>query len=58
MRQEDKLKVALERLEHATRKTISTRSYCKDARSLKIIEEIIKEQLLNAPSHSSARRSR
>lgn len=51
----DKLKAALERLETSTRKIIQTRGYSKDAKSLKLLEEMIKEQLTNANSRSSAR---
>lgn len=51
----DKLKAALERLETSTRKIISTRGYSKDAKNLKLLEEMIKEQLTNAHPHSSTR---
>jgi hypothetical protein len=51
----DKLKAALERLETSTRKIIQTRGYSKDAKSLKLLEEMIKEQLTNAHSRSSTR---
>lgn len=44
----DKLKEALARLETSTRKIIATRGYSKDAKSLKALEEMIKEQLTNA----------
>lgn len=49
------LKAALERLETSTRKIISTRGYNKDAKSLKLLEEMIKEQLTNAHPRSSTR---
>lgn len=51
----DKLKAALERLETSTRKVIETRGYSKDAKSLKLLEEMIKEQLKNAHPGSSTR---
>jgi hypothetical protein len=51
----DKLKAALERLETSTRKVIETRGYSKDAKSLKLLEEMIKEQLKNAHPSTSAR---
>jgi len=51
----DKLKTALERLETSTRKIIQTRGYAKDAKSLKLLEEMIKEQLTNANPRSSTR---
>ncbi len=50
-----KLQAALERLETSSRKIISTRGYSKDAKSLKLLEEMIKEQLQNANPRSSAR---
>ncbi len=51
----EKLKAVLERLETSTRKIISTRGYSKDAKSLKLLEEMIKEQLTNAYPSSSTR---
>lgn len=51
----EQLKAALLRLETSTRKIISTRGYNKDAKSLKLLEEVIKEQLTNAYSRSSTR---
>lgn len=51
----NKLQEALERLEVSTRKIIATRGYNKDAKSLKVLEEMIKEQLTNANPRSSAR---
>lgn len=50
-----KLQAALERLEISSRKIVSTRGYSKDAKSLKLLEEMIKEQLQNAHSGSSTR---
>lgn len=52
---ENKLKTALDRLEQSTRKVISTRGYSKDVKSLKALEEMIREQLTHANSRSSAR---
>lgn len=52
---EDKLKKALERLETSGQKIISTRGYGKDAKSLKLLEELIREQLGNANTRSSTR---
>lgn len=52
---EDKLKTALERLETSTRKVISTRGYSKDVKSLKVLEEMIREQLTNANTRSATR---
>jgi hypothetical protein len=53
--QEKDLKAILERLENSTRKTISTRGYTKDAKSLKILEETLREQLGHANTRSSTR---
>lgn len=50
-----KLQATLERLEMSTRKIIQTRGYSKDAKSLKLLEEIIKEQLTNANTRSATR---
>jgi hypothetical protein len=52
---EDKLKAALVRLEQSTQKVIDTRGYTKDVKSLKVLEEMIREQLINANSRSSTR---
>lgn len=50
-----KLQAALERLETSTRKIIATRGYSKDAKSLKLLEEMIKEQLTHANTRSATR---
>lgn len=52
---EDKLKKALERLETSAHKIVSTRGYGKDARGLKLLEEMIREQLGNATTRNSTR---
>jgi hypothetical protein len=52
---EDKLKAALERLETSAQKIVNTRGYGKDAKSLKLLEELIREQLGNANTRSSTR---
>lgn len=51
----DKLKAALDRLEASTYKIIQTRGYSKDAKSLKLLEEMIKEQLTNAHPRTATR---
>ena len=51
----DKLKIALQRLETSAQKIVSTRGYGKDTKSLKMLEELIKEQLINANARSSTR---
>jgi len=52
---EDKLKAALTRLEQSVQKVIDTRGYTKDVKSLKLLEEMIREQLINANSRSTTR---
>jgi hypothetical protein len=52
---EKKLKAALERLETSTGKIISTRGYGKDAKNLKLLEELIREQLGHANTSHSTR---
>lgn len=52
---EKQLKEALQRLEVSTEKIIKTRGYSQDAKSLKILEEAIREQLINANSRSTTR---
>ncbi len=52
---QDKLRMALERLEQSTQKIIDTRGYTKDVKSLKLLEEMIREQLIHANSRSSTR---
>lgn len=52
---EKKLRKALERLEATTAKIIKTRGYNQDARSLKLLEETIREQLINGNSRNSTR---
>ena len=52
---EDKLKVALQRLELSTQKIVKTRGYTGEAKSLKALEEILREQLIHANTRPSAR---
>jgi hypothetical protein len=52
---EEKLKGALQRLQVSTQKIITTRGYTGEAKSLKALEEIIREQLLNANTRSTTR---
>ena len=51
----EKLKTALERLEISAHKIVATRGYGKDAKSLKMLEELIKEQLTDANTRSPTR---
>ncbi len=52
---EEKLKKALERLDRTAREIVKTRGYGHDARALKLLEELIREQLINANTRSSTR---
>lgn len=52
---EKELQDALKRLEMSVQKVLETRGYSKDAKSLKILEEMIREQLTNGHSRSSTR---
>ncbi len=54
----EKLQSALVRLEISSRKIVETRGYSKDTKSLKALEELIKEQLTNANSGHSTRQVR
>ena len=58
MTKEQKLLATLARLDMALQKTLSTRGYGKDSRNLKIIEEIIKEQLGHAHTRRHTRSNR
>lgn len=49
------LKNVLDRLEASTRKVVETRGYAKDAKNLKLLEEMIREQLNNANTRRTAR---
>lgn len=50
-----KLRDALERLQLSTQKILETRGYSKDAKSLKALEEMIREQLTNENTRHSTR---
>lgn len=52
---EEKLKAALERLEESTRKVINTRGYSREVKSVKALEEMIREQLTHANTRSATR---
>lgn len=52
---EKKLREALARLETSTKKILDTRGYSRDARSLKMLEEMIREQLTNGHTRNSTR---
>ena len=44
----------LERLEESSQKILSTRGYTRDCARIKLLEELIKEQVKNEDSDSSA----
>lgn len=52
---EAKLKKALERLQTTAQKIVQTRGYTQDARALKLLEEMIREQLINGNTRNSTR---
>jgi hypothetical protein len=52
---EERLKGALQRLEVSTQKIIKTRGYVQVAKSLKVLEETIREQLTHANIRSATR---
>lgn len=52
---EDELKASLKRLEMSVQKLLETRGYSKDAKNLKMLEEMIREQLTNGHSRNSTR---
>jgi hypothetical protein len=55
MDQESRLKATLQRLETSAKKIIETRGYGRDATRLRLLAEMIKEQLKNEDSGSSTR---
>ncbi len=55
MSEEEKLKAALARLEHSIRKVIETRGYSRETRALKLLSELIQEQLTNGHTRHSTR---
>ena len=52
---EEKLQAALARLQISTKKIIQTRGYTREVKSLKALEEIIREQLIHAHSSPATR---
>lgn len=49
------LRRVLERLEQATEKLMTTRGYTKDTARVRLLQELIKEQINHADSGSSTR---
>ena len=52
---EEKLLAALRRLQVSSQKIIATRGYARDVKSLKVLEEMIREQLIHAHTRPSTR---
>lgn len=52
------LEVELKRLNESAQKLISTRGYTKEAEKIKLLEELIREQLTNENSRHSTRQTR
>lgn len=50
---ENKLRKSLERLEHSADRLIATSGYTKESRKLKLLAELIREQLKNENSRPS-----
>jgi hypothetical protein len=51
----DKLSVALKRLQDCSAKIVQTQGYTREVKSLKILEEMIREQITNAHPRPSTR---
>jgi len=52
------LKAALKRLDEAAVKTIKTAAYSEESENIKILQELVKEQLANENSNSATRETR
>lgn len=52
---EEMLKAALDRLDQSTQRILDTRGYSKDAKALRALNELIREQLKHANARSAAR---
>lgn len=52
---ESHLIMALERIETSIEKIMSTRGYCKDAARLRMLKELIKEQVTHEDTSGSTR---
>ena len=53
-----KLEQALSKLNETSKKLISTRGYTSEVENLKILEELLKEQLQNENTRLAARQAR
>ncbi len=52
---ENKLNQALQRLQQCSQKIVQTRGYTMEVKSLKILEEMIREQMTNAHTRPATR---
>ncbi|MCB0412181.1 MAG: hypothetical protein KDD22_06615 [Bdellovibrionales bacterium] len=48
----------LQKLESSARKIVETRGYTREARKIKVLEELLKEQVLSENSNNSTRPTR
>ena len=53
--EKQQLQDMLNRLENSVQKILATRGYSQDAKSLKLLQEMIREQLTHANTRSAAR---
>jgi hypothetical protein len=53
--QEKELRNALQRLEQSAQKVVETRGYTKEVAKIRLLEEIIREQLKNENSRTTTR---
>ena len=58
MKSKQELEQSLKKLDESARKIIQTRGYTREVEKIKILEEMIKEQLRNEDSRSTASSSR
>lgn len=54
MKSKDELEESLKRLDESARKIIKTRGYTRELEKIKMLEELIKEQLRNEDTRRSA----
>lgn len=58
MKDKEKLRELLQRLDESAKKIVETQGYTRDVTLLKILEETIREQLGNENSRTAARQVR
>lgn len=54
----EKLKKSLNDLEKAAQQIVNTRGYTKEAESIKMLNELIREQLINESANHTTRKAR